>query len=64
MEIVDDVRQPYSVRNAVVHEDSPNNDDAISVFHRLERHLVSIYIGFLHLYARVQKSTGQHMFGR
>jgi hypothetical protein len=55
VQIVDDVLNAYSVRNAVVHGDSPNNDDAISAFHRLERHLASIYIGFLQLHAKVQR---------
>jgi hypothetical protein len=55
VQIVDDVLNAYSVRNAVVHGDSPDNDDAIAAFHRLERHLAPIYIGFLHLHAKVQR---------
>jgi hypothetical protein len=55
VQIVDDVRYAYAVRNAVVHGDSPENEDAISAFHRLERNLARIYIGFLHLHAKVQK---------
>lgn len=56
LQIVDDVLNAYTVRNAVVHGDSPDNDDAISAFHRLERHLTRIYIGFLYLHAKVQQS--------
>lgn len=56
VEIVDDVRYAYAVRNAVVHGDSPENDDAISAFYRLERHLAQIYVGFLVMHASVQKS--------
>jgi hypothetical protein len=55
VQIVDDVIYAYTVRNAVVHGDSPDNDDAISAFHRLERHLTRIYVGFLHLHAKVQE---------
>jgi hypothetical protein len=55
MQINDDVRYAYSVRNAVVHGDSPDEEDAISAFYRLERHLTRIYVGFLHLHAKVQQ---------
>lgn len=54
-QIVDDILYAYTVRNAVVHGDSPDNDGAISAFYRLERHLMRIYVGFLHMHAKVQQ---------
>jgi hypothetical protein len=55
MQINRDVRYAYSVRNAVVHGDSPNEEDAMSAFRGLERHLTRIYIGFLQLHAKAQR---------
>jgi hypothetical protein len=55
LQIVDDVLSAYSVRNEVVHGDSPDNEDAVSAFYRLERHLAPVYIGFLHMHAKVQR---------
>ncbi len=55
VQIVDDVLYAYTVRNALVHGDSPGNEEAISAFYRLERHLVRTYLGFLHLYAKIQQ---------
>ncbi|MER2535765.1 MAG: hypothetical protein ABTQ31_11440 [Rhizobiaceae bacterium] len=54
VQIVDDVSHAYRVRSAIVHGDGTSNDEAISAFYKLERHLSHIYIGFLHLYAKVQ----------
>lgn len=54
VQIVEDVLYAYSVRNAVVHGDGPNEGEAISAFYRLERNLVPIYLGFLRLHARTQ----------
>ena len=55
IEIVDDVSNAYAARNAIVHGDAPDNDDAISAFYRVERHLACIYVGFLHVYAKIQR---------
>jgi hypothetical protein len=55
VQIVDDILYGYTIRNAVVHGESPDDEDAISAFYRLERHLARIYIGFLHLYAKIQR---------
>jgi hypothetical protein len=55
VQIDDDVRYAYNVRNAVVHGDYPDNEEAVAAFYRLERHLAHIYIGFLHMHAKVQR---------
>lgn len=55
VQIDDDVRYAYTIRNAIVHGDSAEEEDALSAFYRLERHLVPIYFGFLHMHAKVQR---------
>lgn len=54
VEIVDDVRYAYQVRNAIVHGDGANSQDVSTAFYRLERHLERMYVGFLTLYAKTQ----------
>ncbi len=55
LQIIEDVQHAYTVRNAVVHGDGPDNEDAISAFYRLERNLAPIYLGFLRLHAKAQQ---------
>jgi hypothetical protein len=55
VQIDEDVRYAYFIRNAVVHGDCPDDEEALSAFYRIERHLAPIYLGFLHMHAKVQR---------
>jgi hypothetical protein len=51
--IYDAVREGYRWRNAVVHGDAPPEVEVRRAFHRIERHLLNIYLGMLSLHAGI-----------
>jgi hypothetical protein len=55
VQIVDDILQAYTIRNAIVHGDGSPDEEVASAFHRLERNLHRIYVGFLDFHAKVQQ---------
>jgi hypothetical protein len=53
-EMYDAIRAAYFVRNGVVHGDRPDPDDIRRAFYRLEKHVLSIFIGFVIYYRDIR----------
>jgi hypothetical protein len=52
-EILEAVRQAYTLRNQVVHGDAPAKSAVMRAFYGLEKHLSAIFVGFLDLLSRI-----------
>jgi hypothetical protein len=50
------VKEAYRLRNAVVHGDAPTATAVMEAFLGLERHLLAIYLGFLHFHASIHNT--------
>jgi hypothetical protein len=57
VDIYDRVQNAYHWRSAVVHGDGPPDTDVKAAFLALEEHLLQIVMGFMTLYAGIQRST-------
>ena len=62
--IYDAFRDGYRWRNAVVHGDAPAEESVLGAFHRIETHLLDIYLGMLALHAGIARAVDPHSIRR